>query len=150
MSDRTFDLTIPVTRPMWLLWRMLGVIQVCNGLLAIAREDHVLGGLSVVVGILLLLPLRLVLLPLNRYIVRLGDESVEIRRGFFGRRVIPWSSISKVKVGLMSVEFEVNGGKSATINFGAMGYTENQTLKPEIKSEVRSFVEEKGIEVVQA
>ena len=149
MSERTFDLTIPVTRPMWTLWRILGVLQICNGLFFIVRGNHVLGGLSVAVGILLLVPFRLVLLPLNRYTVRLGDESLEIRRGLFGRRVIPWSSITKVKVALMSVEFEVNSGKSAKINFGEMGYTENQTLKPEISSEVKSFAERKGIEVVQ-
>ena len=147
MSERTFDLTVPVTRPLRVLWRTLGVIQVVSGLLHLSRGDHLLGGLSVVVGVLLVMPVRFFLRPLKRYIILLGDEHIQIKRGLFKNRTILWSSISEVRVALMSVEFHVTGATAERINFGEMGYRENQTVKPEVLSAVRSFVEAKGINV---
>ena len=144
MEDRTFDLTIPVTRQFRTLWTIMGVIWIINGLLSISRGDGLIASLQLALG-LLILPSSFLMQRFNKYIIALNNEGLEISRGIFKHRKIPWVSMSEIHIKLMILEFQVNQGKSEQINFGEMDYSANQTIKPQIISEVRAFAEAKGI-----
>ena len=146
MNERTFDLTVPVGRQHRMLWGALGVVQIINGLLQLSLGEDLLGSLQLAFG-LLILPSSFLMQRSSQYIIAFRDENLEIRRGIFKHRKIPWALISEIRIGLMTVECQVNNGRSEKINFGEMGYVENQTIKPQIISELRAFAEAKGISV---
>ncbi len=147
MEERTYDLTVPVTRQLRVLWRILGVIQIPNGLMHIIRGDVILGIVIVAVGLMLLMPFRFFMQRLNRYLIVLRDEHLEIKRGIYKPRRVPWSSISEIRIELMSVGFHVDDARGEKISFSDMGYSDNQTVKPQIISDLRSLAEAKGISI---
>ena len=83
----------------------------------------------------------------NRYIVMLSDASLEIVIGLFRHRKIQWTSMSKINLELMRLEFGLENGKNVKIDFSAMSYNDNQTVKPQIIEAVTAFAEAKGIPV---
>ena len=146
MKERTFDLTVPVTRQFRMIWWIMGILQIFNGLLSVIREEGLLASLQLAFG-LFILAACFFMPRINKYIIAFCDEDLEISRGIFKHRKIPWALISEIHIKLMSVEFRVNEGKHEKINFGEMGYRENQTIKPPIISELKTFAEAKGISV---
>ena len=146
MKERTFDLTVPVTRQFRMIWWIMGILQIFNGLMSVIREEGLLASLQLAFG-LFILAACFFMPRINKYIIAFCDEDLEISRGIFKHRKIPWALISEIHIKLMSVEFRVNEGKHEKINFGEMGYRENQTIKPPIISELKTFAEAKGISV---
>ncbi len=140
-----FDLTVPVTRPFRGIWTGLGIIWVVLGFLNL-EDNTILGAIQLALG-LLVLPFVGLAQRLNRYIIAFKDGNLEIDEGLFIRRRIPWTSISEIRIELMRLEFVVDTGKRRKIDFTALSYNDNQTIKPRIIDAATAFAEEKGIPV---
>lgn len=141
----TFDLTVPVTRPFRGIWTGMGVIWVVLGFLNL-QDNTILGAIQLALG-LLILPFVGLAQRLNRYIIAFKDGNLEIEKGLFIRRRIPWTSISEIHVELMRVHFRLDSGKTVKIDFTALSYNDNQIIKPRIIDAVTAFAEAKGIPV---
>ncbi len=145
MEERTFDLTVPVTRPFRGIWTGLGVIWIVIGFLNL-EDNTTLGAIQLAFG-LLVLPLVGLAQRLNRYIIAFKDGNLEIDKGLFIRRRIPWTLISEIHIELMRVQFRLDSGKTVKIDFTALSYNDNQIIKPQIIDAVTAFAEAKGIPV---
>ena len=145
MEERTFDLTVPVTRPFRAIWTGLGVIWIFLGFVNL-QENTILGGVQLVAG-LIILPFIGLLHRLNRYIIAFNDTRLEIERGLFRHRRIPWTSVSEIHIELMKLGFKLDNGKSVKIDFTALSYNDNQTIKPEMIATASAFAEDKRIDV---
>lgn len=145
MEERTFDLTVPVTRPFRGIWTGLGVIWIVIGFLNL-EDNTTLGSIQLAFG-LLVLPLVGLAQRLNRYIIAFNDGNLDIERGLFIHRTIPWTSISEIHIELMRVQFRLDSGKTVKIDFTALSYNDNQIIKPQIIDAVTAFAEVKGIPV---
>ena len=145
MDERTFDLTQPASRPVQVLWIVMGVCWIMSGLFSL-RGDSFVGVLQLAFG-LFALPAGFLMHRLNRYVIEFNDESLEIRTGLFRHRKIPWETISEIHVRFMTVEFQVATGKTEEINFGSMSYSANQVIKPRIISGLKAYAEDRGIPV---
>lgn len=145
MEERTFDLTIPVTRLFRIFWITYGVMFVILGFLNMSDKPF-LGALQLALG-LIALPFMGLLNRINKYIIAFKDGNLEIDKGLFIRRRISWSSISEIRIQLMKLEFGLDSGKSVKIDFTAMSYNDNRMIKPEIIAAANAFAEAKGIEV---
>ncbi|MDE3259308.1 MAG: hypothetical protein OYM47_15890 [Gemmatimonadota bacterium] len=145
MEERTFDLTVPVTRAFRGIWTGLGVIWIVIGFLNL-EDNAILGAIQLSLG-LLVLPFVGLARRLNRYIIAFKDGNLEIDKGLFIRRRIPWTSISQIRIELMRLEFVVDTGKSRKIDFTALSYNDNQTIKPRIIDAATEFAKAKGIPV---
>ncbi len=144
MEERTFDLTIPVTRGFRVTQTAMGVIFFILGLLNL-ESNTVLGAIQSAGGLMILIFVSLAQ-RINSYIITFKKENLEIDKGLFIRRRIPWSSISEIHIQLMKLEFRLDSGKSEKIDFTAMSYNDNQLIKPQIIDVVTGFAEAKGIE----
>jgi len=145
MEERTFDLTVPVTRAFRGIWTGLGVIWIVIGFLNL-EDNTILGAIQLALG-LLVLPFVGLAQRLNRYIIAFKDGNLEINIGLFIRRRIPWTSISQIRIELMRLEFVVDTGKRRKIDFTALSYNDNQTIKPRIIDAATEFAKAKGIPV---
>ena len=145
MDERTFDLTQPASRPVQVLWIVMGVCWIMSGLFSLRGDDFV-GVLQIAFG-LFALPAGFLMHRLNRYAIEFNDESLEIHIGILRHRNIPWEAISEIHVRFMKVELQVAGGKTEEIQFGAMSYSANQVIKPRIISQLKAFAEARGIPV---
>lgn len=145
MDERTFDLTIPVTRPFLGIQTAGGVVFFILGLLNL-ESNTVLGAIQSAGGLMLLIFVSLAQ-RINRFTVAFNDGNLEIVRGLFRHRNIPWGSINQINIQLMKLEFLLESGKRVKIDFTSMSYNDNQTVKPEIIAATTAFAEAKGIDV---
>ena len=146
MDERTFDLTQPASRPVRVLWVVMGIFWILNGLFSLNRGDTLVGAFQLAFGFFALPP-GFLMQRFNRYVIELTDENLEIRIGVFRHRKIPWETISEIHVRFMRVEFQAANGKTGEINFGSMSYSANQVIKPRIISELKAFAAARGIRV---
>ncbi|MCY3763770.1 MAG: hypothetical protein OXH50_21195 [Gemmatimonadetes bacterium] len=144
MDERTFDLTQPASRPVQVLWIVMGVCWIMSGLFSLRGDDFV-GVLQIAFG-LFALPAGFLMHRLNRYVIEFNDESLDRRTGVRHRK-IPWEAISEIHVRFMKVELHLVGGRKEEINFGTMSYSANQVIKPRIISRLKAFAEARGIPV---
>ena len=146
--DRAFDLTAHVTLQSKLLWGMLGVVQLANGLLNLAGGEHlVLGTIMVCFGVVFLLPGSMVLKRLNRFVITFDQEFLSIQRGLFVNRRVFWDTIAEINLGRMAAIIVTKTGRPRTLHFGEFGYTVNQIVKPEVFASIREFCEERDIPI---
>lgn len=145
MDERTFDLTQPASRPVQVLWVVMGLCWIMSGLFSL-RGDNFVGVLQLAFG-LFALPAGFLMHRLNRYVIEFNDEGLKIHIGILRHRKIPWEAISEIHVRFMKVELQVTGGKTEEIQFGAMSYSANQVIKPRIISQLQAFAKERGIPV---
>lgn len=145
MEERTFDLTVPVTRPFRGIWMGLGVIWIFLGFSQLT-ENTILGAVQLVCG-LLILPFVGLAQRLNRYFIVFKDGNLEIDKGLLVRRRIPWTSISEIHLESMRVQFRLDTGKTVKIDFTVLSYNDNQIIKPQIIDAVTVFAKAKGIPV---
>lgn len=145
MEERTFDLTIPVTRLFRIMWGTYATILIFLGIANI-EDNPFLGALQLLFG-LITLPFMGLLHRINKYIITFSNASLEVVRGLFKRRIVPWESISKIEIQLMKLEFVLAKGRNIKVDFSAMSYNDNQTIKPQIMEAVAAFAEAKGIPV---
>ena len=145
MEMQIFDLSGgPVNRRQQVLWLLLGVSQFINGLFAVEREDLFLGFLMIALGVVFVSG-SLLMRRLDQFTIVLDDERLAIKKGMLGQHLIPWTSISEIRISLMRIEVVTTHGKDVSIDFGQMSYIINQTAKPEIVNTIRSLASEKGI-----
>ncbi len=145
MEERTFDLTQPASRPVQVLWIVMGLCWIMSGLFSL-RGETLVGVLQLAFG-LFALPAGFLMHRFHKYVVEFNDENLEIRTGVLRHRKISWEAISEIHVRFMKVEFHVAGGRTEEIQFGAMSYSANQVIKPRIISELKAFAEARGISV---
>ena len=145
MDEQTFDLTIPVTRPFIGTQTAMGVIFFTLGLVNLG-SNTVLGAIQSAGGLMILISVSLVQ-RMNKHIIAFKDGNLDIERGLFRRRSIPWGSVTEIRIQLMKLEFGLEGGKSVKIDFSAMSYNDNRMIKPEIIAAANAFAKAKGIAV---
>ena len=145
MEERTFDLTIPVTRAFRGTQTGMGVIFIILGILNL-ENNTVMGGIQLVGGLLIFTFVCLAQ-RMNKHIIAFKDASLAIERGLFRRHVISWTSITEIHLRLMNVEFSIGRGKTTKIDFTALSYYDNQIIKPQIIEAVTAFAEAKGIPI---
>ncbi len=145
MEERTFDLTVPVTRLFRIMWVTYAVILIFLGIANIG-DNPFLGALQLVLG-LITLPFMGLLHRINKYIITVSDANLAIDRSLYRGRRVPWESISEIDVQMMKLEFRLAKGRNIKIDFSAMSYNDNQTVKPQIIEAVTAFAEAKGIPV---
>ena len=145
MEERTFDLTIPVTRGFRVTQTAMGVIFFILGLLNL-ESNTVLGAIQSAGGLMILIFVSLAQ-RINSYIIAFKDENLEIVRGMFRRRRIPWGSVTEIHIQLMKLDIGLESGRSVKIDFSTMSYNDNQMIKPQIVDAATAFAEAKGIEV---
>ena len=145
MEERTFDLTVPVTRPFRVIWTIAGVGWIICGIVNVL-ENTILGTVQIVLG-LGFLGFSGSLQRLNRYIVTFSNTRLEIERGLFRHRRISWTSVSEMHIELMKLGFKLDNGKNVKIDFTALSYNDNQTIKPEMIATASAFAEDKRIDV---
>lgn len=145
MEERTFDLTIPVTRAFLGTQTAMGVIFFTLGLLNLGSNTG-LGAIQSAGGLVILIFVSLAQ-RINKHIIAFKDGNLELRRGLFRHRNITWGSVSEIRIQLMNLEFGLDSGKSVKIDFTAMSYNDNRMIKPEIIAAANAFAEAKGIEV---
>ncbi len=145
MEERTFDLTVPVTRLFRIMWVTYAVILIFLGIANI-NDNPLLGALQLVLG-LITLPFMGLLHRINKYIITVSDANLAIDRSLFRGRRVPWESISEIDVQMMKLEFQLAKCRNIKIDFTALSYNDNQIIKPQIVDAVRAFAEAKGIPV---
>ena len=145
MEVRTFDLTVPVTRAFRMIWTTVGVGWISCGCVDLAG-NAILGAVQIVLGIGFL-GLSGPLKGVNRFIVTLSDTNLDIRTGLFRHRKIQWTSVSRINIELMKLEFVLAKGRNIKIDFTALSYNDNQVIRPRIIEAVTAFAEAKGIPV---
>ena len=145
MEERTFDLSVPVTRAFLVIQTALGVILTVTGVLNL-ENNTVLGGVQLVAGLLVLTSVGLVQ-RMDKHIIVITDASLEIEKGLFRHHKIPWASIEEIHLEAKKAEFQLGNGKRVEINFGRMSYSDNQTVKPRIIDAATEFAKAKGIPV---
>ena len=95
MQERTFDLSVPVSRLLLAGWSAFGAIQVAGGAFSIERGDDVLGFAQMACGLFFLL--FIVLMPrANRYVIAFDDSHLTLEKALARTRKIPWASISEL------------------------------------------------------
>ena len=145
MEERTFDLTVPVTRGFLMIQAALGLIFTVMGVLNL-ENNTVLGGVQLVGGLLIVTSVGLVQ-RMDKHIIAFKDARLEIEKGLFRNHDIPWTSIEEIHLVARKAEFLLGNGKRVEINFGRMSYSDNQIIKPQIIEAVTAFAEAKGIPV---
>lgn len=143
VDEKTFDLSVPVTRWYRILMQMFGVLQMINGYFAIDRGDTFFGYTIAGFGAAITLSTSIVQRA-NRYWIRIGGEGIEITRGWRTRR-IEWDEVTGFTTRLMAVEMELKRGGQAEISFGELFYKDNQVVKPAILDRLKAVAEEKQI-----
>lgn len=147
MADELFDLGVSLTRQNRTMFTLLGVLHVANGLLAIGREDQILGFSMLFLGAILLTA-NPITRRVNKYLIRINDEAIEITKGWKTSR-IKWEEVSEIALRLMSVQIKLKDGRQQEIPFGELPYKANQTLKPGILAQLKALAAEKQITLME-
>ncbi len=147
MEDRKIDLTVQMPPQLRVLLVALGVLHIIGGILFISGGNDYFGFLNLALGPMWLL-WGLFYSRINRHMIVIHEGHLEIRRGLFRNRRMPWASISEIGFESSRMEIRVVRGKSATVKFGEMSYSANQTIKHEFVSKLRPFSEANGVSIV--
>ncbi len=145
MEERTFDLTVPVTRAFLVVQTAMGVIFIVMGLFSF-ENSTTLGAIQSVGGLIILISVGLVQ-RMDKHVIAFKGASLEIERGLFRHHNLPSASIEEIHLKAKKAEFILANGKRVDINFGGMSYSDNQIIKPQIIEAVTAFAESKGIPV---
>ena len=146
-EKQVFDLSVPTSRTFKLIFSLLGLTHVLNGL---TTYDRYWSGLLIVLLGVLVVVVALSLKHLNRYTIELSDSTMRINRGWFSRKVWAWETLNEVRIELMRIEIELGDGKVHAIHFGDLSYELNQTVKPQFVSALKEGARAKGIQVVDS
>ncbi len=145
MQERTFNLSVPLSRLFVVGCILGGVIEIAGSFFSIRSGDSIFGVAQLVFGLFLLLFVSLT--PrIHRYIITFDDSYLTLDKSLFKPRKIPWASISDVEIQLMKLEIALKKEKDVTWNFN-MSYTDNQFVKPQIISALTEFAGAKGIPI---
>ena len=145
MKERTFDLSVPLSRLFIVGWILFGLIQIANGLFSLKRGDEIFGIVQVAFGLFFLLFAGLTPRE-NKYVITFEDANLKIDRSLSRELTISWASISEIHIQLMKLEIALKEGENVKWNFN-MSYTDNQFVKPQIISALTEFAGAKGIPI---
>ena len=155
-EDRVFDLTARVGWTNRFVLGLLALVMAANGLMNLARWYNTdSGGTQLLVLGLVYLCLGVLVLPGSLLFRRLklvlgfSQEELLIQRGLFVRQRVPWDSLAGITLSLMNAEFVSREGPTRVIQFGMLGYADNQVVKPQILQTIRDFAQAKGIPVTE-
>ena len=147
MDNRTIDLTVQAPPQLKVLLVTLGALHIIGGLLFINGGNDYFGFLNLALGPMWML-WGLFYSRINRHLIVIHKGRLEICRGLFRNRRIPWASISEIRFESARMEIRVNTGRSATVKFGAMSHRGNQTIKHEFVSKISRIAEVHGVSIV--
>ncbi len=147
MDDRTIDLTVSIPPQFRVLLVTLGVVHVIGGALFLSGGHGFFGILNLVLGPSWL-SWGLFYNRINRYAIAIDDEHIEIARGLFRRRRIPWSSISEIRFESTRMDILVNGEKIATVNFREISSGGSRLLRDEMVTRLSPVAEANGVSIV--
>ena len=147
MEDSKIDLTVQAPRQFRVLPVTLGVLHIIGGIFFLSGGNAYFGFLNLALGPMWLL-WGLFYSRINRHMIVIHEGRLEICRGLFRTRRIPWTSISEIRFESTRMEIRVSRGKSATVKLGEMSNSANQTIKHEFVSRLRRFAEANGVSTV--
>ena len=147
MDKRTIDLTVQAPPQFRVLPVTLGVLHIIGGFLFISGGNAYFGFLNLALGPMWLL-WGLFYSRINRHMIVIHEGRLEICRGLFRTRRIPWTSISEIRFESTRMEIRVSRGKSATVKLGEMSHRANQTIKHEFVSKISRIAEAHGVSIV--
>ena len=147
MEDRKIDLTVQAPPQFRVLLVTLGALHIIGGLLFINGGNDYFGFLNLALGPMWML-WGLFYSRINRHMIVIHEGRLEICRGLFRNRRIPWASISEIRFESTQMEIRVDRGKGATVKFGAMSHRANQTIKHEFVSKISRIAEANGVSIV--
>ena len=143
--DRAFDLSTQVRAQLRVLWSLLGVVQIANGVIHLAGGEHlVLGTITLCFG-LFVLPGSFLFNRMNRFVITFTEDAILLVRGLFSTNRIDWDSVSEINLHPISADFITRDGKVRTLNLGELGFADVQIVKPQIYEIIRNKSEAKGI-----
>ena len=145
MEQRTFNLSVPVTRLFIVGCILGGVIEIAGSFFSIKTGDGIFGVVQLAFGLFFLLFVSLAPRQ-NRYVITFEDANLKIDRSLSRELTISWASISDIDIRLMKLEIALKEGKNVTWNFN-MSYVDNQIVKPQIIAALTEFGEAKEIPV---
>lgn len=146
MNDRTIDLTVSIPPQFRVLLVTLGVVHVLGGALFLSAGNDFFGILNLVLGPSWL-SWGLFYDRINRHTIAIDDEQIEIVRGLFRRRRIPWSSISEIRFESSRMDIQVNRGKAATVNFREIGSGASRSIRDEMVTKLSPVAEANGVSI---
>lgn len=146
MNDRTIDLTVPIPPQFRVLLVTLGVVHVLGGALFLSGGNDFFGILNLVLGPSWL-AWGLFYNRINRHAVAIDDRRIEIVRGLFRRRRIPWSSISEIRFESTRMKIHVTEGKDAAVNFREISSGASRLIRDEMVSKLRPAAEANGVSI---
>lgn len=146
MNDRTIDLTVSIPPQFRVLLVTLGVVHVLGGALFLSAGNGFFGILNLVLGPSWL-SWGLFYDRINRYTIAIDDGHVEIVRGLFRRRRIPWSSISEIRFESSRMDIQVTRGKAATVNFREISSGASRLIKDEMVTKLSPVAEANGVSI---
>ena len=145
MKERTFNLSVPLSRLFIVGCIIGGAIEIAGSFFSIKSGDGIFGVAQLAFGLFLLLFVGLT--PrIHRHVITFDDSYLTLDKSLFKPRKIPWASISEVEIHLMKLEIALKKEKDVTWNFN-MSYTDNQIVKPQIIAALTEFAAAKGIPV---
>ena len=147
MEKRTIDLTVQAPPQFRVLPVTLGVLHIIGGFLFISGGNAYFGFLNLALGPMWLL-WGLFYSRINRHMIVIHEGRLEICRGLFRTRRIPWTSISEIRFESTRMEIRVSRGKSATVKLGEMSHSANQAIRHEFVSKISRIAEANGVSIV--
>ena len=145
MKERTFNLSVPLSRIFIVGCILSGVIEIAGSFFSIKTGDGIFGIVQIAFGLFFLLFVALTPRE-NRYVITFDDANLKIERSLSRERTIPWTSSTEIHIRLTKVELGLENGKNVTWNFN-MSYVDNQIVKPQIIAALTEFAEAKGTPV---
>ncbi len=146
MDDRTIDLTVSIPPQFRILLVTLGVVHVLGGALFLSGGNDFFGILNLVLGPSWL-SWGLFYDRINRHTIAIDDGHIEIVRGLFRRRRIPWSSISEIRFESWRMELKVTQGKPATVNFRETSSGASRLIRDEMVKKLSPVAEANGVSI---
>ncbi len=144
MDDRTIDLTVSIPPQFRVLLVTLGVIHVLGGALFLSSGNGFFGVLNLVLGPSWL-SWGLFYERINRHTIAIDDGQIEIVRGLFRRRRIPWTTISEIRFESWRMDIQVTRGKPATVNFREISSGASRLIRDELVSKLTPLAETNGV-----
>ncbi|MDE2889217.1 MAG: PH domain-containing protein [Gemmatimonadota bacterium] len=146
MNDRTIDLTVSIPPQFRVLLVTLGVIHVLGGALFLSGGSDFFGILNLVLGPSWL-SWGLFYERINRHAIAIDDGQIEIVRGLFRRRRIPWPSIAGIRFESTRMDIQVTRGKAATVNFREISPGANRLIRDEMITKLSPVAEANGVSI---
>ena len=145
MQERTFNLSVPLSRLFIVGCIIGGAIEIAGSFFSIKSGDGIFGVAQLAFGLFFLLFVGLT--PrIHRHVIPFDDSYLTLDKSLLRPRKIPWTSITEIHVLLMKAEFMLEKGGNVTWNCN-MSFVDKQIVKLQIIAALTEFAAAKGIPV---